>query len=325
MIISKTPLRISFFGGGSDIPQYYESEGYGACLSTSINSYIYIAAHRCKAPHLKIIYSKLELANNIEEVQHDIVQNTLKYFDMISNMEICSFSDIPTKGTGLGSSSTYSVGLINALNQVKGNKQLSKQDLAELASYIEIDRCKSPIGKQDQYAAAYGGLNLYEFTKFETKVNKINITKADKINLNRRLLVFNTGINRKAGSVLNEQVEKIKTNTNKNQIRKILEYTEQAVKFLSESRLDDFGALFNESWHQKKQLSSNISNEQIDNMYDTVMKAGALGGKIIGAGGGGYLLAYAPEDKIDSVKSAMKDYELFDYKFEEDGTTLVGI
>jgi D-glycero-alpha-D-manno-heptose-7-phosphate kinase len=164
MIISKTPLRISFFGGGSDIPQFYD-ENDGMVLSTTINSHIYLAINRCVAPHLKVIYSELEHVNNIEEVKHNRVRECLKHFDLPSNIEICSFSDVPVRGTGLGSSSTFTVGLINALHRITTGRNIDHNELAELASYIEIVKCNEPIGKQDQSAAAFGGFNAIYFSK----------------------------------------------------------------------------------------------------------------------------------------------------------------
>jgi len=161
MIVTKTPLRISLFGGGSDIPEFYREHG-GLVISAAINSYIYIAANRCVAPHLKVIYSQLELEHEVDKIKHDRVRETLKYFEIDSNIEIASFSNIPTKGTGLGSSSTFTVGLIKAIMEMR-NEGCSRGYLAELASLIEIDKCGEPIGKQDQYAAAYGGVHIYRF------------------------------------------------------------------------------------------------------------------------------------------------------------------
>ena len=319
MIVTKTPLRISFFGGGSDIPQFYNEHG-GMVISAAINSYIFIAAHQCVAPHLKVIYSQLELEHDVEKIKHDRVREVLKYFDMTSNMEIASFSNIPTKGTGLGSSSTFTVGLIKAIMTMKNESGFAHK-LAELACMIEIDKCGEPIGKQDQYAATYGGLGVYNFYK-DGSVARLSFIEEDKImaNLQKNLLCFNTGIVRQASSVLTEQVDKLKTKVNVDNTKRIVEMANRAVDLLVEHNYSAFGELMHESWHIKKQLSSNISNGYIDEMYDKAMVAGALGGKILGAGGGGYLLMYVPEERQDKVLEAMKGYPRFEFKFEYEGS-----
>jgi D-glycero-alpha-D-manno-heptose-7-phosphate kinase len=321
MIVTKTPLRISFFGGGSDIPEFYEKHE-GIVISTAINSYIYIAAHECVAPHLKVIYSQLELEHDLEQIKHDRVREVLRYFDIKSNIEIASFSNIPTKGTGLGSSSTFTVGLIKAVLEMR-DWGSSPHYIAELASLIEIEKCGEPIGKQDQYAAAYGGFRIYRFFK-DGKTLAIPpqyFTNHESIQkLQNNLLCFNTGIVRPASSVLTEQVEKLKTNVNFENTKKIVHMAYDAWDLLKKDKIDDFGALLHESWLIKKQLSSNITNSYIDEMYDKAIKAGALGGKILGAGGGGYLLVYAPQERHQSVIEAMKGYPRFDFKFEPEGS-----
>lgn len=317
MIVTRTPLRISFFGGGSDIPQFYEQYG-GICVSTAINSYIYIAAHKCVAEHLKVIYSQLELEYDINKIKHDRVREVLKYFNINSNIEIASFTNIPTKGTGLGSSSTFTVGLINALIHINGAAS-SKHHLAELASMIEIEKCQEPIGKQDQYAAAYGGFNIYEFKK-SGEVVVLPLKKFDHGQLQKNLLCFNTGIVRQASSVLAEQVEKLKSNVNVSNTQRIVEMAYKSIDLLKEDKLDSFGELLHQSWQVKKQLSQNITNSYIDEMYDKAMTAGSLGGKILGAGGGGYLLFYVPEERQTKVLEAMKGYPRFEFAFDYEGS-----
>jgi D-glycero-alpha-D-manno-heptose-7-phosphate kinase len=318
MIVTKTPLRISFFGGGSDIPQFYK-EHEGMVISAAINSYIFIAAHQCVAPHLKVIYSQLELEYDVENIKHDRVREVLKHFDMTSNMEIASFSNIPTKGTGLGSSSTFTVGLIKAIMEMRG-EGCSRNYLAELASMIEIDRCGEPIGKQDQYAAAYGGFHIYRFQKNGDVLVQPFTDKKTIERLENNLLCFNTGIVRQASSVLTEQVEKLKNNVNVENTQKIFDMALRANWLLDCGRVDEFGELLHRSWQVKKQLSSNISNGYIDEMYDKAMAAGALGGKILGAGGGGYLLMYVPEERQAKVLETMKGYPRFEFKFEYEGS-----
>jgi D-glycero-alpha-D-manno-heptose-7-phosphate kinase len=318
MIVTKTPLRMSFLGGGSDIPQFYKKYG-GICVSASINSYIYIAAHKCVAPHLKVIYSHLELENDIDQIKHDRVREVLKHYGQTTNMEIASFSNIPTKGTGLGSSSTFTVGLINAVSKI-AEVELTKEQMAKLACHIEIEKCKEPIGKQDQYAAAIGGLNVYEFHKDE----EVEITPLEQFTdhkqLQKNLLCFNTGVVRMASSVLKEQVDNLNLNINVDNTKRIVEMTRRSIELLKNNNLDEFGILMHEAWQVKKQLSSNISNQLIDNMYDTAIEAGALGGKILGAGGGGYLLVYVPENRQKSVLNAMRGYQMFEFEFEHEGS-----
>jgi D-glycero-alpha-D-manno-heptose-7-phosphate kinase len=321
MIVTKTPLRISFFGGGSDIPQFYEQND-GLCVSTAINSYIYLAVNRCVAPHLKVVYSQLELENDIESIKHDRVREILKHYSLSSHMEICSFSDMPTKGTGLGSSSTFTVGLINAVHRIVHSKPLDAHTMAELASYIEIERCGEPIGKQDQFAAAFGGLRQYRFNKYNTETKLINVSYFTQMNLNKQLMFFNTGINRMASSVLTEQVDNLKSNINVEFTKSLVNMAEQSIKFLETDRLDDFGSLLNDAWLVKKQLSSNVSNPKIDDMYERSIKAGALGGKILGAGGGGYLMLYVPEKYQMDVYNELGEYELVDFEFVSKGSTI---
>lgn len=321
MIVTKTPLRISFFGGGSDIPQFYEYSD-GLCVSTTIDSYIYLAVNKSVARHLKVVYSELELHNDVEDIKHDRVREILKHYNINSNIEICSFSDVPTKGTGLGSSSTFTVGLINAIHNIKTGKPISPSLMAELACYIEIDKCKEPIGKQDQYAAAHGGLNVYNFTKNGVKVKPIDVSFSTAMDLNKRLLIFDTNIRRMASSVLTEQVDKLKSTVNMENTMRIVDFAKESIKYLEKGKLDDFGALLDEAWLTKKKLSSNVSNEEIDTMYSDAIKAGALGGKILGAGGGGYLMMYVPEKYQYSVISALKSYNLFSVNFEHKGSTV---
>lgn len=321
MIVTKTPLRISFFGGGSDIPEFYREHG-GVVVSAAINSYIYIAAHQCVATHLKVIYSQLELEHDIEKIKHDRVRETLKHFDMTTNMEIASFSDIPTKGTGLGSSSTFTVGLIHALAAMN-NQHVYPAMLAETASMIEIEKCKEPIGKQDQYAASYGGLRVYEFNKNDDVTwSEFKHERVIAESLERNLLCFNTGIVRPAASVLAEQVKNLKANVNVDNTKRIVENAWEAIHLLKGEQYDAFGELLDKSWQIKKKLSSNVSNGYIDEMYSKAMEAGALGGKILGAGGGGYLLMYVPQERQAKVLEAMKGYLQFKFKFDYRGSRI---
>jgi D-glycero-alpha-D-manno-heptose-7-phosphate kinase len=319
MIVTKTPLRISFFGGGSDIPEYYENNNYGLCVSTTINSYIYLAVNRCVAPHLKVVYSQLELEHDIENIKHDIVREVLKHYGLTTNMEICSFSDMPTKGTGLGSSSTFTVGLMNALYNIKYGKTMDRSVMARQACFIEIKKCKQPIGKQDQYAAAYGGLRQY---RFYDEGGIMTQPLANSEELSKQLVCFNTGASRLASSVLAEQVDNLKNNSNVDQTRLLVEMAERSITMLEKDKLNDFGSLLHDAWTVKKKLASNVSNPTIDEMYELGRSAGALGGKVLGAGGGGFMLFYVEDKNRQKLIDTMDNYAQLNFKFDYNGSTV---
>lgn len=304
MLVTKTPLRISLFGGGSDIPEFYEQYP-GVVVSAAIDSNIYIALNKCVAPHLKVVYSQLELEYDVENIKHDRVREALKHFNITSNIEMCSFSDMNTKGTGLGSSSTFTVGLISGLYYQKFGKELPKKQLAELASYIEIEMCREPIGKQDQYAAAYGGTKIYRFNGYEVDVTEYPFASEVTSLLFENLFFYNTKIDRPASSVLAEQVDNLKKNINIDYTKQIVAMAEEAIDLLKLRRLEDVGSLLHDSWEIKKKLSSNVSNPVIDEMYANGLTAGALGGKLLGAGGGGYLMFYVPKSKQSNFVNTM--------------------
>jgi len=319
MIVTKTPLRVSFFGGGSDIPEYYNNYE-GMVVSTSIDKYIYLAINKCESEHIRLTYSTMEYVKKLDDLKHDRAKKTLELFGVENNIEICSFSAVPTRGTGLGSSSTFTVGLINGISYLKNRNRLTKRELSELACYIEIEKCNEPIGKQDQYAAAYGGLNVIRFSKDGISINKLDINCFEE--LKKNIFIFNTGINRQASSILDEQVKSLKNKVNFENTKNIVNMAKESVKLLEKNKLNDFGNLLNESWVVKKKLSSNISNSTIDEMYDTALKSGALGGKILGAGGGGYLMLYVPEKNHNKLLNNMKKYKRFEFNFENNGSTL---
>ena len=319
MIVTKTPLRISFFGGGSDIPEYYENNGYGLCVSTTINSYIYLAVNRCNIPHLKVVYSQLELEHDIENIKHDIVREVLKHYGLTTNMEICSFSDMPTKGTGLGSSSTFTVGLMNAMYNIKYGKTMDRSVMARQACFIEIKKCKQPIGKQDQYAAAYGGLRQY---RFYDEGGMMTQPLANSEELSKQLVCFNTGASRLASSVLAEQVDNLKNNSNVDQTRLLVEMAERSITMLEKDKLNDFGSLLHDAWQVKKKLASNVSNPAIDEMYELGRSAGALGGKLLGAGGGGFMLFYVEDKNRQKLIDTMRNYAQLQFGFDYNGSTV---
>lgn len=330
MIVTKTPLRISFFGGGSDIPDFYVHYK-GMVVSTTIDKYIQLAVNKCKTDHIRVIYSEMEITNNVDDIKHDRVRAALKRFSINNNIEICSFSDVPTKGTGLGSSSTFTVGMVNALYQLGAYsyyghlRRYNKKDIAEMACNIEIDDCKQPIGKQDQYAAAYGGFNIIRFDSSGIEVTPINVNSSTLINLNNNLLCFSTGISRQTSDILQKQIKGLQIGTNLEMTKSLVQMAEQSIKFLKYENIDDFGSLLHESWEIKKKLAANISNEYIDEMYDLARKNGALGGKILGAGGGGYLLLYVQNKNKLRLMQAMAKYKLFNFNFTDTGSVAITI
>ena len=321
MIVSKTPLRISFFGGGSDIPQFY-SRKPGRVLSTSINRHIMIALNRCETDHVRVVYSELEKVLTADRVKHDRVRHALQMFDITSNIEIASFSDVPTKGTGLGSSSTFTVGLLKGLMELREQRLYNKTDLAELACHLEINLCEDPIGKQDQYAAAFGGFNLIEFDSSGVEVTPVNIGAADLHNLRLNLVCLSTGIVRSTATVLADQVKGLKSDKSQtfNNTAILADMTELAFIHLQKRSYDDFGAMLNEAWFLKKKLAKTISNPAIDEMYDKGLKAGALGGKLLGAGGGGYMLFYVPGKTRAQFAEKMREYKEFKFDFSDEGS-----
>jgi D-glycero-alpha-D-manno-heptose-7-phosphate kinase len=323
LFVTKVPLRISFFGGGSDIPAYHDHYE-GQTLSVTIDKYIYLTMKRCESPHLRIVYSRMELVNSVEDIKHDRVRESLKYFGIHDSFELCSFSDIPLVGTGLGSSSSFTVGMVEGLNYLKYKDYLGYRALAEKAFFIETHKCRATIGKQDQYAAAKGGFNLIKYTPMKdpevTEVSLPNhwITVAQ---LKYNLLLFNSNITRSTDYVLDSQVRHLQTNANDaiENTHKLVEQCKYGYELLQKGKLDDFGALLGDTWEFKKRLNHLATNPEIDKMYDLAIKAGALGGKILGAGGGGFLLVYCPVAKQNHLRHIMNthNYPELEFKFSE--------
>lgn len=322
MIITKTPFRVSFCGGGSDMANFYEK--YGGCvLSTSINKYCYISIHPYfneKQTLLK--YSENELVDEIDQIKHSIFRQVLK--DMhIHGVEITSTADIPG-GTGLGSSSTFTVGLLNTLSCYKG-KFVSKDKLAKLACEVEIEKLGNPIGKQDQYGAALGGLNYIKFNQ-DGSVSHEPILMEGKTykKLQKNLLMFYTGTTRSANTILAEQTKNITSEDKAKNLLKMCGLAKDMKVALENNDISSFGKILDEGWQLKKELASGIANPAIDEAYEIAMKNGALGGKLLGAGGGGFLLFYCEEEKQGQLKKALGLREL-DFTFERDGTSVIYI
>jgi hypothetical protein len=322
MIITKTPFRVSFCGGGSDMENFYEK--YGGCvLSTSINKYCYISIHPYFNENQTLLkYSENELVDSPDQIKHRIFRQVLT--DMgVHGVEISSTADIPG-GTGLGSSSTFTVGLLNTLNCYNG-KFVSKDKLAKLACEVEIEKLGNPIGKQDQYGAALGGLNFIKFNQ-DGSVSHEPILMEGKTykELQKNLLMFYTGTTRSANTILAEQTRNITSEDKAKNLLKMCGLAKDMKVALENNDISSFGKILDEGWQLKKELASGIANPAIDEAYEIAMKNGALGGKLLGAGGGGFLLFYCEEEKQDQLKKAIGLREL-DFSFERDGTSVIYI
>lgn len=304
MIITKTPLRVSFFGGGTDFPEYFNTYGSGATLSVTINKYIYLAVNKCVAPHIRVIYSKLEQVDDINDLQHDRVKAALERYNIRSNIEIASFSDIPTKGSGLGSSSTFTVGLVHALEHYNSKfaRNVSPKNLAEMAFAIEKD-CGHVLGLQDHYAAAYGGFNLINY-EANYLPHVIPIDPSILMDFWDHLLFFDTGITRDATPILTEQVTNM--DDSKGRLSALMNHVFTGRYLLEKRQYDQLGELLHVTWNTKKSLADSISNERIDDYYEMCRQAGAGGGKLLGAGGGGYLMIYARKHAHPAIRKKMK-------------------
>lgn len=293
MIITRTPLRISFAGGGSDLPAFYERER-GAVVSTAIDKYIYITVNPKFDHKIRASYSVTEIVDSIREVKHELIREALYLLNIKEGIEITSISDIPSQGTGLGSSSSYTVGLLNALYAYQGH-MAGAERLADEACHIEIDRCRKPIGKQDQYIAAYGGLQYIRFNSDGTVyTDPVICAPATRRKLQSRLLLLYTGLTRSANAILSEQTNETRSSEEKRaSLRHMVNLADQLCEALGRNEIDAFGEILHAGWLEKRKLAAKISNGRIDDWYDRARSAGAIGGKVLGAGGGGFLLLYA--------------------------------
>ena len=320
MIITKTPFRVSFCGGGSDLKSFYERQE-GCVISATVNKYMYISIHPYFEHNcISLKYSKTELVSEADRIEHRIFREALKEYG-VTGVEITSTADIPA-GTGLGSSSSFTVGLVNALNEYTG-KPADKACMAEHACDIEINRLGSPIGKQDQYAAAFGGLNFIRFLPGgEVLVEPVGIRRETLELLDRRLLMFYTGKLHDAGRILTEQSANMKKNDKTAGLKQMCGLARELKKALEQDNLDSFGALLHENWLIKKTLASGITATEIDAAYETAMRHGAKGGKLLGAGGGGFLLFYCEEDRQEELRHSLNLREM-PFRLEHDGTTVI--
>ena len=323
MIISRTPFRVSFAGGGSDIPTFYRKE-VGAVLSTSIDKYVYLAIHPFfDSKKIQLKYSKTELVSNMDEIAHPIFRVATKMYDL-NGVDINSIADVPS-GTGLGSSSSFTVGLLNAINAYN-ERMVSSERLAKEACQIEIDILKSPIGKQDQYAAAFGGLNFITFYPDESvNVHKIIMDSNKKKELEDNLIMIYTGDVRSANKILEHQNIAIEQAAKFDNQRKMVQLAYDLKASLEVNDIDNFGRILNEGWLLKKSLVQSISSDCIDDIYRNGIESGALGGKLLGAGGGGFILFYCPKEKQDKFRKQMKNYTEFRFNFDNSGSKIIYI
>lgn len=325
MIISKTPLRISFFGGGTDYPDYFKKYG-GAVLSTSINKYVYITVNKLSlisAHNYKVTYSRLEQCQLLDEIIHPSVRECLRYIDIKEGIEIHTISDLPAQ-TGLGSSSSFTVGLLNALHAYQG-KIVRPIDLANEAIYVEQKMIGEKVGVQDQCAAAVGGLNYFDFrTDGKIIYKPVIMSSQREKEFKNSLMLFYTGVQRFADQVLTEQIEKTKQGTVTENLNSIKKMVDEGFEILtSDMDLSAFGQLLHQAWISKKQLSTAISNPHLDEMYDKAMDAGASGGKLLGAGGGGFFLFFAAKEKQSAIRAALKDYREIMFDLDKDGSKTI--
>ncbi|MDH7504133.1 MAG: GHMP kinase, partial [Verrucomicrobiota bacterium] len=286
MIISRTPLRMSFVGGGSDLPAFYR-EQEGAVVSTAIDKYVYVTINPKFDQRIRVSYSRTEEVGSVDRVRHPLVRASLKEVGITGGVEITSIADIPSRGTGLGSSSSFTVGLLHVLHLYKGEYRSAEQ-LARESCLIEIERCGEPIGKQDQYAAAFGGFNFMRFLPDETVVVEPIVCRRETMaRLQENLLTFYTGITRSAGNILREKQRAIAASKRKQQVvSEMVKLAHALRKELQNNCLDAFGELLHQNWLLKKSVSEGISNPRVDHWYELARRNGALGGKLLGAGAG---------------------------------------
>jgi len=323
MIISKTPFRMSFFGGGTDYPEWFSQHG-GAVLSATFNKYCYITC-RYLPPFFdhryRLSYSKVEHRKSIQEIEHKVMRQVIARSQICDGLEIHCDADLPAR-SGLGSSSTFTVGLINALNNLVG-KQLPPNDLSQEAIFIEREKLSEVVGYQDQYAAAHGGLNLIEFAKSgQTIVNRLPVEASRKALLSDHLMLFFTGMSRDAHEIAAKKVQGF--GDKKSELRLMQASVTHAANILTTGgNILEFGELMHMNWMLKRSLSDNISNPYVDSLYELARESGAIGGKLLGAGGGGFLLMFVPPKKQQAVKVALSELVHVPFTFEDKGSEII--
>jgi D-glycero-alpha-D-manno-heptose-7-phosphate kinase len=320
MIITQTPLRIGLLGGGTDLPGYYRQHG-GRVLNCAIDKYIYVIVKQRFDAEIYVNYSKKEIVSRVEDLEHELVREAMLMTGVTGGVEITTLADIPSAGSGLGSSSTVTVGLLNALFTYQG-RQVSALELAERACEIEIERCGKPIGKQDQYIAALGGIRDLRFGPGEEVVaDEIRLDATGRRALQRQIMLFYTGITRSANTILAEQNDKV--TVTKPQLDQLRDLAGFAAAQLREGNVDAVGPALRESWEAKRKLASGVSNEQIDTAISLALEAGASGVKVSGAGGGGFMLVLSAMEHQAAVRTALSHMQELPVRLDHLGTRVV--
>jgi D-glycero-alpha-D-manno-heptose-7-phosphate kinase len=320
MIVTQTPIRISFLGGGTDFRQFFTQEE-GWVVSSAIDRYIFVIIKQRFDRRIRVGYTRTELVDSVSELKHELVREALRKTGIDRGVEISTMGDIPAAGSGMGSSSTVTVGLLNAMYHYLGSPK-EPETLAREACEIEIDVLGKPIGLQDQYIAAYGGLRFIHFEREgRVRVSSLGLGDTECRRLSRNLMLFFTNVTRKAESVLEEQVNNL--NGNLEVLREMKKLALLARAALEAGEFDEFGSLLHRGWEFKKTLASRVTNGSIDAIYESARKAGALGGKITGAGGGGFLLLYCPQHRQDEVRKALRDLPELPFNLERDGSKAI--
>jgi D-glycero-alpha-D-manno-heptose-7-phosphate kinase len=320
MIIVQTPLRVSLFGGGTDFPGYFRSEG-GCVLSTAIDKYVFVTVKKRFDDMVRVGYTRTELVEDVTQVQHELIREALCKTGIRRGVEVTTMADIPSAGSGLGSSGAVTIGALHAMYIYQGELVLAER-LAREACEIEIETLSKPVGVQDQYIAAYGGFRWMEFKPGgEISLERIQLPSPMERELNESLILFFTGITRDSSSVLAEQESMIEDRLAT--LREIGDMAREARTQVVAGNFEAIGPLLHESWGLKRRLASTVSNEVIDEMYDSARRAGAMGGKITGAGGGGFLLLHCPNGRRSAVRHALRGLRELPFQFEPDGSKVI--
>jgi D-glycero-alpha-D-manno-heptose-7-phosphate kinase len=314
---------MSFAGGGSDLPSFYRRHG-GAVVSTAIDKYVYVTVNPKFDHMIRVSYSKTEEVESVDNIEHKLVRESLRTLGIKGGIEITSVADIPSRGTGLGSSSSFTVGLLHALHAFR-REYVSPDRLAAESCTVEIDLCGERIGKQDQFAAAFGGLNLIEFAPDDSvKVTPIICSRTSIERLEKSLICFYTGMTRSASTILNTQSDDMEHDSRRqNTMRRMVELAYALRTELQSNNLDAFGEILHENWELKKQINDSISNPEIDRFYDLARQAGAIGGKLLGAGAGGFLVFYADPNCHGRVREALHSLRRVEFRFERQGSRIM--
>lgn len=327
LIVSRTPLRVSFFGGGTDYPEYFE-RARGAVIGMAIDKYLYIAALRLSSIldyRYRVSYSRIETLTDADAIQHPVVRSVIRHFDVADPLDLSVMADLPAR-SGLGSSSSFTVGLVNLVCSLQ-KRQITKLDLARTAVFVERELLAENVGVQDQYHAAFGGLNRFDFESNRARITPVQMTAPCLAALTGSLFLVHTGIDRFASETLVEQMDRTRSGAADGDLSHLLALTDQAVATLEgedpDRMLGDFGAMLHEGWETKKRLSSRVSNGRIDRLYEAARAAGAFGGKLCGAGGGGFLLMLVPPERQDRFREQLNEHVIIPVGLDTIGSTIL--